>query len=38
MVNIALGAIDKALVELKATGQMTAARKRRSGPGDRGEG
>jgi len=25
MVNIALGAIDKALVELKATGQMTAA-------------
>ena len=27
MVNIALGAIDKALVELKATGQMTAAGK-----------
>jgi 2,3-dimethylmalate lyase len=27
MVNIALGAIDKALVELKATGQMTAAAK-----------
>jgi len=27
MVNIALGAIDKALVELKATGQMAAARK-----------
>src|ERR1700704_5827130 len=27
MVNIALGAIDKALVELKATGQMTAATK-----------
>src|SRR5882672_6446539 len=27
MVNIALGAIDKALAELKATGQMTAAAK-----------
>src|SRR6266850_3160253 len=27
MVNIALGAIDKALAELKATGQMTAATK-----------
>ena len=27
MVNIALGAIDKALVELKATGQMSAAAK-----------
>ena len=27
MVNIALGAIDKALVELKATGHMTAAAK-----------
>jgi 2-methylisocitrate lyase-like PEP mutase family enzyme len=27
MVNIALGAVDKALVELKATGQMTAAAK-----------
>jgi len=27
MVNIALGAIDKALTELKATGQMTAAAK-----------
>src|SRR6266481_6622544 len=27
MVNIALGAIDKALAELKATGQMTAAQK-----------
>ena len=27
MVNIALGAIDKALVELKATGRMTEAQK-----------
>ena len=27
MVNIALGAVDRALVELKATGQMTAAAK-----------
>ena len=27
MVNIALGAVDKALIELKATGQMTAAAK-----------
>jgi 2-methylisocitrate lyase-like PEP mutase family enzyme len=27
MVNIALGAVDKALVELKATGQMTAAQR-----------
>src|SRR5882724_7093262 len=27
MVNIAMGAIDKALAELKATGQMTAAQK-----------
>ena len=27
MVNIALGAVDKALVELKATGRMTEAQK-----------
>jgi hypothetical protein len=27
MVNIALGAIDKALVELKGTGRMTEAQK-----------